>query len=97
MRQRDNTERKESRPAMNEADRLLTAKNLANFLNVPIKTLYAWRYRGEGPIGFRVGKHIRYRRTDIEQWKWIRDRVRAAETSRRQGRVGARARDGGGR
>ena len=67
---------------MNEDDRLLTAEDLANFLDVPIKTLYAWRYRGEGPIGFRVGRHIRYRWTDVEQW--IRDRVRVAETSRRQ-------------
>ena len=48
--------------------RLLTAKELADFLDVPIKTLYAWRYRGEGPIGFRAGKHIRYRWTDVEVW-----------------------------
>ena len=95
MRQRDNTEWKESRPAMNEDDRLLTAEDLANFLNVPIKTLYAWRYRGEGPIGFRVGKHIRYRWTDVEGW--IRDRVRVTEMSRRQDRVGARNRVGDGR
>ena len=53
---------------MNEDDRLLTADDLANFLGVPIKTLYAWRYHGEGPVGFRVGRYIRYRRTDVEAW-----------------------------
>ena len=52
----------------NNDDRLLTAEELADFLDVPIKTLYAWRYRGEGPIGFRAGKHLRYRRSDIQRW-----------------------------
>jgi predicted DNA-binding transcriptional regulator AlpA len=66
---------------MDEHDRLLTAEDLASFLEVPIKTLYAWRYRGEGPVGFRVGRHIRYRWRDVE--RWIRDRVQAAEVGRR--------------
>ncbi len=65
---------------MTDIDRLLTVEDLATFLDIPIKTLYAWRYRGEGPVGFRVGKHVRYRWTDVEQW--IRDRVRVAELRR---------------
>ena len=65
---------------MTDSDRLLTVEDLATFLDIPIKTLYAWRYRGEGPVGFRVGKHVRYRWTDVEQW--IRDRVRVAEARR---------------
>jgi predicted DNA-binding transcriptional regulator AlpA len=73
---------------MNEDDRLLTAEDLAAFLDVPIKTLYAWRYRGEGPVGFRVGKHVRYRWTDVEQW--IRDRVRVAEVRRNSDRTRTR-------
>ena len=64
---------------MEEHDRLLTCEDLASFLDVPIKTLYSWRYRGEGPLGFRVGKHIRYRWTDIE--RWIGDRVQAEKAS----------------
>lgn len=74
---------------MNDNDRLLTAEDLAAFLDVPIKTLYAWRYRGEGPVGFRVGKHVRYRRTDVEQW--IGDRVRVAELRRNSDRTRTRA------
>ena len=77
---------------MNEHDRLLTAEDLATFLDVPIKTLYAWRYRGEGPVGFRVGKHIRYRWADVEQW--IRERVRVAETNRKSDQIRARTRVG---
>ena len=54
---------------------------LADFLDIPIKTLYAWRYRGEGPIGFRAGKHLRYRWIDVEAW--IEDRIQLARTNGR--------------
>ena len=53
---------------METQERLLTVQDLADYLGVPIATLYAWRYRGEGPPGFRVGRHLRYRRNDVEQW-----------------------------
>lgn len=47
---------------------LLTPSQLAEYLGVPVKTLYAWRHRGLGPRGIRVGKHIRYRSADVESW-----------------------------
>jgi predicted DNA-binding transcriptional regulator AlpA len=80
---------------MNDDDRLLSVEDLANFLDVPINTLYAWRYRGEGPVGFRVGKHVRYRWADVEQW--IGDRVRVAELRRNSDRTRTRAHVGDGR
>lgn len=49
-------------------ERLLSPRQLADYLNVPLATLYAWRYHGEGPPGFRVGKHVRYRWTDVQVW-----------------------------
>jgi predicted DNA-binding transcriptional regulator AlpA len=49
-------------------DRLLSARELAAHLGVPVTTLYAWRYRGEGPPGFRVGRHLRYRWRDVDLW-----------------------------
>jgi excisionase family DNA binding protein len=60
---------------METLDRLLTVEELADYLGVPVATIYAWRHRGEGPPGFRVGRYIRYRRSDIQQW--IRDRLKA--------------------
>ncbi len=60
---------------METLDRLLTVEELADYLGVPVATLYQWRHRGEGPPGFRVGRYIRYQRTDVEQW--IRDRLKA--------------------
>ncbi len=53
---------------MKPRDQLLTVEELADYLVVPVATLYQWRYRREGPPGFRVGRYIRYRRTDVEAW-----------------------------
>jgi excisionase family DNA binding protein len=51
-----------------ELRRLLSADEVAEFLGVPVRTLYQWRYKGAGPVGVRVGRHLRYRVTDIEAW-----------------------------
>ena len=53
---------------MEPTDRLLTVQDLADYLDVPIATVYAWRYRRQGPPGFRVGRHLRFRWSDIQQW-----------------------------
>lgn len=53
---------------MGHLDPLLSVRDLAEYLRLPIGTLYAWRYRGQGPSGFRVGRHIRYRQSDIDGW-----------------------------
>jgi excisionase family DNA binding protein len=59
---------------MDQVKRLLTIQQLAEYLDVPTATLYAWRYRGVGPPGFRVGKHVRFRWADVE--RWIEGRLR---------------------
>lgn len=46
----------------------LTVAELADYLEVPVKTLYNWRYHRRGPPGFRVGRHLRYRRSDVHEW-----------------------------
>jgi len=53
---------------MENLDPLLSAQQLADYLGVPLATIYTWRYRREGPPGFRAGKHLRYRRHDVERW-----------------------------
>jgi excisionase family DNA binding protein len=50
------------------SDRLLSPQEVADYLGIPLPTIYRWRYRGEGPRGFRVGRHVRYRREDVEHW-----------------------------
>ena len=59
---------------MDHKDRLIGVDELAKYLEVPKATIYGWRNRGVGPPGFQVGKHVRFRWTDIE--RWIDDRLR---------------------
>lgn len=47
---------------------LLSPTELAEYLKIPVKTIYNWRSEGTGPRGIRVGRHVRFRRTDIEAW-----------------------------
>jgi excisionase family DNA binding protein len=49
-------------------DAMMTPSQVAEYLSVPVATLYAWRHRGGGPPAIRVGKHLRYRREDVERW-----------------------------
>ncbi len=53
---------------MEQLEELLTPQELADYLHVPLKTVYGWRHRGLGPAGFRVGRHVRFRRSDVELW-----------------------------
>ena len=50
-------------------ERLMTLPELSEMLGVPIETLYGWRHRGEGPVGYRIGRHVRYRRAAVEEWR----------------------------
>ena len=58
---------------MEHDERLVDVHELAAYLEVPVKTLYAWRYRREGPPAFRVGRHLRYRWRDVQ--RWIQERI----------------------
>lgn len=45
-----------------------TVNDVASFLRVSVKTVYKWRLTGEGPIGARIGKHLRYDPADVVAW-----------------------------
>lgn len=49
-------------------ERLESPQDIADYLGVPIDTIYGWRSRGIGPRGMRVGRHVRYRRRDVDDW-----------------------------
>ena len=51
-----------------DIERLLTIVELSEMLGIPVDTLYGWRHRGEGPQGYRIGRHVRYRRCTVEAW-----------------------------
>ena len=47
---------------------LISITDVSELLGVPVGTLYRWRYLGEGPPGYRIGRHVRYRRSAVEAW-----------------------------
>jgi excisionase family DNA binding protein len=49
-------------------ERLMSITDLSEMLGVPIHTLYRWRRKGEGPVGYRIGRHVKYRRATVEAW-----------------------------
>jgi excisionase family DNA binding protein len=56
-------------------ERLMSVQELADYLDVPVKTIYAWRYHREGPRGFKIGRHVRFRWHDVDAW--LADRIEA--------------------
>jgi len=49
-------------------ERLYTAQELASCLSIPLATLYRFNYLGTGPERIRVGRHVRYRESDVQRW-----------------------------
>jgi len=49
-------------------DRLMSLTDVSEMLGIPVHTLYRWRSKGDGPVGYRVGRHVRYRREAVEAW-----------------------------
>lgn len=47
---------------------LWTAEDTAEFLGVPVATLYQWRYHRKGPAAYRVGRWLRYDPADVRAW-----------------------------
>ncbi len=48
--------------------RLLTEQQLAIELNVSVRTLQQWRFKGGGPRFLKLGAAVRYDWTDVEVW-----------------------------
>ncbi|WP_456695506.1 helix-turn-helix transcriptional regulator [Aeromicrobium sp. P5_D10] len=49
-------------------DELMTLKEVAALVRVPEATLRYWRHLGTGPHGFRIGRSVRYWRSDVVHW-----------------------------
>lgn len=48
--------------------RPMTTEELSEFLQVPLTTIYKWRAEGNGPPAFRIGKYLRFDRSEVEAW-----------------------------
>ena len=47
---------------------LLSVKELAAYLGVPVATVYDWRTNGLGPVGHRFGKHVKFAVSNVRCW-----------------------------
>ena len=50
------------------ADDLIGPEELAEYLGIPLPSVYAMNSRGTGPRRIKVGKHVRYRKADVDRW-----------------------------
>ncbi|MGA7050910.1 MAG: helix-turn-helix domain-containing protein [Mycobacterium sp.] len=53
----------------NTDERWLSRRELAVRLGLPVKTLAQWASKGTGPRYARMGRHVRYRLSDILEWE----------------------------
>jgi len=49
-------------------DELLTIGEVADIVRVPEATLRYWRHLGTGPRSFRIGRSVRYWKTEVALW-----------------------------
>lgn len=54
--------------APESGERLWNVTEVSTYLGVPVATLYQWRYLGQGPPSFRVGRHVRYDPLQLAVW-----------------------------
>ena len=47
---------------------VLTTSELAAHLGVPVQTIHDLRHAHRGPRGFRVGRELRYRLSEVRAW-----------------------------
>jgi predicted DNA-binding transcriptional regulator AlpA len=60
------------------ADSHLTISDLAEREDVPEGTVYQWNSKGTGPRYMKIGRHVRYRLSDVVTW----ENSRYADTER---------------
>jgi predicted DNA-binding transcriptional regulator AlpA len=49
-------------------DELLSVAEAAAIVRAPVATLRYWRHLGTGPHSFKVGRSVRYWRSDVIAW-----------------------------
>ncbi|MDQ2849875.1 MAG: helix-turn-helix domain-containing protein [Actinomycetota bacterium] len=69
-----------SSPAFPSAeDPILSPDEVSSMLGgVPLGTLKRWRTERTGPVALHIGRHVRYRRSAVENWLHEKDREATA-------------------
>jgi excisionase family DNA binding protein len=59
---------KTNTPAVSGLEPLLTIEALAEYLDVPVATIYDWRVDGKGPCAIRIGRRVKFAICDVKAW-----------------------------
>jgi predicted DNA-binding transcriptional regulator AlpA len=57
---------------------LMSTQELSALIGVEAKTLANWRCQAKGPKSLKVGRLVRYRSSDVEEWLAGREHVNGA-------------------
>ncbi|MDI3386360.1 helix-turn-helix domain-containing protein [Streptomyces sp. B-S-A8] len=49
-------------------EKMITIPELADALNVSVKTIYEWNSLGTGPAYVKAGGGVRFRPSEVERW-----------------------------
>lgn len=55
-------------PSAVQMEPLVSMQDLADTFGVPLLTVRRWRKYGKGPKGYRIGKHVKFRMSEVEAW-----------------------------
>ena len=55
-------------PGLEGLEPLLSIDTVAAYLGVPVATIYDWRVDGKGPRAVRIGRHLKFLRSDVRDW-----------------------------
>lgn len=59
----------QNHPQNDQPEHLQSVDDLSQWLGIPVKTIYKWTSNHHSGIPFyRLGKHLRFRFTEIEAW-----------------------------
>lgn len=47
---------------------LWSPQDVSAYTGVPLNTVNKWRWHSKGPPFMHIGKYVRYRKADVEQW-----------------------------
>ena len=53
---------------IHDADQLWSIEQVAEFLNLPVGTIRKQRVEGKFAPGYRIGKHVRWKRSELLEW-----------------------------
>ncbi|MFP3712100.1 helix-turn-helix transcriptional regulator [Puerhibacterium sp. TATVAM-FAB25] len=55
-------------PTVAGLEPLLSIETLADYVGVPVVTIDRWRTEGKGPRALRVGRHLKFALSDVQEW-----------------------------